>query len=89
MFSYNSFKNVFIYFWPQHAACGILVPPPGIEPAPPAVEAQALNFWTTRGVPYISNNITFVVYKVFSHSFSTMAIRVSHRHVTEGTHPRS
>ena len=28
-------------------ACGILVPPPGIEPTPPAVEVQSLNYWTT------------------------------------------
>ena len=32
-------------------ACGILVPRPGIEPTPPAVEGQSLNHWTTRGVP--------------------------------------
>ena len=32
-------------------ACGILVPQPGIEPAPPAVEARRPNHWTTREVP--------------------------------------
>ena len=32
-------------------ACGILVPQPGIEPTPPAVEAQSLNHWTAREVP--------------------------------------
>ena len=32
-------------------ACGILVPQPGIEPVPPAVEAQSLNHQTTREVP--------------------------------------
>ena len=25
---------------PRHAACGILIPQPGIQPTPPAVEAQ-------------------------------------------------
>ena len=30
--------------------CGILVPPPGIEPMPPAVEAQSLNLWASREV---------------------------------------
>ena len=25
--------------WPHYAACGILVPRPGIQPVPPAVEA--------------------------------------------------
>ena len=32
-------------------ACGISVPRPGIEPVPPAVEAQSLNHWTTREAP--------------------------------------
>ena len=41
----------FFFFWPHHAACGILVPQPGIEPVPPAVEAQSLNHWTAREVP--------------------------------------
>ena len=33
------------------AACRILVPQPGIEPVPPAVEARSLNHWTAREVP--------------------------------------
>ena len=33
-------------------ARGILVPQPGIEPVPPAVEVQSLNHWTTREVPH-------------------------------------
>ena len=32
-------------------ACRILVPQGGIEPVPPAVEAQSLNLWATREVP--------------------------------------
>ena len=35
-------------------ACGILVPRPGIEPAPPALEAQSLNHWTAREAPQAS-----------------------------------
>ena len=34
-----------------HSARGILVPQPGMEPTPPAVEAQSLNHWTARVVP--------------------------------------
>ena len=34
-------------------ACGILVPRPGIEPAPPALEVWSLNHWTAREVPAI------------------------------------
>ena len=32
-------------------ACGILVPRPGIETVPPAVEVQSPNHWTAREVP--------------------------------------
>ena len=32
-------------------ACGILIPQPGIEPTPPALEAWNLNHWTAREVP--------------------------------------
>ena len=31
--------------------CRILVPPPGIKPAPPAVEARSVKHWTTRELP--------------------------------------
>ena len=41
-------------FWPWHIACGILVPWPGIEPVPPAVEARSPNHWTTREFPPMS-----------------------------------
>ena len=49
------FKNLFIYIfsWPCHAACGILVPQPGNEPAPPALEAWSLNHWTAGQVPLL------------------------------------
>ena len=38
-------------FWLYHATCRILVPRPGIGPAPPAAEAPSLNRWTPRKVP--------------------------------------
>ena len=38
-----------LFFWPCHAACRILVPRPGIESVPPAVEAWSPNHWTARG----------------------------------------
>ena len=43
-------EHKFLFFWPYCTACGILVPQPGTEPVPPAVEAQSLNHWTTREV---------------------------------------
>ena len=56
LISYYSFfkiqsKWVFFFFWPRRTACGRLVPRPGIEPTPPAVEAWSPNHWTTREVP--------------------------------------
>ena len=33
------------------AACRILLPWPGVEPMPPAMEVQSLNYWTTGEVP--------------------------------------
>ena len=44
-----SFFYLFIF---GHTACGILVPQPGIEPGPPALEAWSLNHWTAREVPH-------------------------------------
>ena len=41
----------FIYLFIGHVACGILVPPSGFKPVPPALGAQSLNRWTTREVP--------------------------------------
>ena len=39
----------FFSFFPLHLkACEISVPWPGIQPEPPALEAQSLNHWTTR-----------------------------------------
>ena len=47
---------IFLFIWLCPVACGILVPQPGIKPAPPALEVWSLNHWTTREVPaYIFN----------------------------------
>ena len=45
--------NSFFFFWPRRVACRILVPRPGIEPVPPAVEAQSLKHWTAREAPEV------------------------------------
>ena len=49
MYVWNSVIHLFI-FRPHCTACGILVPWPGIQPAPPALEARGLHHWTTREV---------------------------------------
>ena len=41
----------FLHFGRAPWHMGILVPRPGVEPLPPAVEAQSLNHWTAREVP--------------------------------------
>ena len=41
----------FFFFWLCHMACRILVPQPGTEPVPPAVEVQSLNHRAAREVP--------------------------------------
>ena len=41
----------FFFFFFGCLACGILVSPPRIKLASPAVEVQSLNHWTTREVP--------------------------------------
>ena len=40
-----------LFVWPHCAACGILVPQPGIKPGPLAVRATSPNHWTTRELP--------------------------------------
>ena len=42
---------LFVSLCPHHTANEILVPGPGIEPMPPAVEAQSLSHWTAREAP--------------------------------------
>ena len=42
---------ILAFFFFFHKTCYILLPQLGIEPMPPAVEAQSLNHWTTREVP--------------------------------------
>ena len=44
------FKKIRKTFWPCHIVCGILVPQPEIERAPPALGAWSLNQWTAREV---------------------------------------
>ena len=53
-------KTDFLLFWPHHAACGILVPQPGIKPVTPAMEVWSLNHWTSREVPKIDFKIKTV-----------------------------
>ena len=40
----------FFFFLSHHTAHGVLVPPPGIKPMAPALEAWSFNHWTAREV---------------------------------------
>ena len=51
-FIFYALKIIIIILWGFLAACGILVPHPGIEPMTPAVKVQSLNHWTAREVLY-------------------------------------
>ena len=46
------FFIVVFFFCLHHMACRILVPWPGIKPAPPAVELQGFNTLDQQGSPY-------------------------------------
>ena len=48
LFFIYSFFFFFFPFWSYRVTWGILVPQPGIEPIPPAVEVCSLNHWTPR-----------------------------------------
>ena len=55
----------FTFFFPlaSCATCRILVPWPGIEPMPPAVEVWSSNHWTAREVPevcYFKHQLLFL-----------------------------
>jgi len=43
----------FMFWFGDHVACGILVPQPGIEPTPPAVEGKVLKSLDHQGSSYI------------------------------------
>ena len=53
-------------------AYGILVPQPGIEPMPPALEVRSLNQWTTRKPPGGSWVAWSVVQRHCSHALCTL-----------------
>ena len=50
---------IFFFFLLGRAACGILVPRPGIEPMAPAVEVRSPNHWTAREVPVLVHFQTY------------------------------
>ena len=59
--------NSFVFLmWPQHAACGILVSRPGIEPTPSIVKTQNPKHLTPRGVPKSDVLIYLIIFDCIS-----------------------
>ena len=58
--------------------CGILVPPPEIEPVPPVLEAERLNHWTGREVP---RRVLFIIVSL------CVKTCLSLRHISSVFHP--
>ena len=55
-FTSNLYKDIsllftYLFVWPHYVLCGILVPPPGMEPMPPAVETRSPNHCAAREFP--------------------------------------
>ena len=44
-------KLTFLFFFATFAACGVIIPQPGIEPTLPAPKARSLEHWTAREFP--------------------------------------
>ena len=63
-------------------ACRILVPWPGIELAPPSLEAQSPNHWTTRDISKLTLFFiwTSPCWKRFEHLSSSQEILLSLKH---------
>ena len=57
------FYYFYVLFWLSRMACGILVPPPGIEARALAVRAQSPNHWTARELPVHCFRLTVVAHK--------------------------
>ena len=44
---------IYLFIWLHRTACGILIPRPGVQPMPTALEVQSLNHWTAREVFFL------------------------------------
>ena len=78
-----------LIFLPCHEACGILVPRPGIEPVPPALEVQSLNHgppgkaWHLNNIrssnPWTQDLFSFmyVIFYFFQQCFSVFSVEVT------------
>ena len=72
-----------VFFWPCHAVLRILVPRTGIVHAPPAVEMQSLNHWTTKEVSilyfYLVNLATLSTRALQDLTPITLSCLISHQ----------
>ena len=66
---------LFFFFFCTTWHAGILVPPPGIQPMPPAVEVQSLNYWTAREVPRYLSSLVKCLFESFAPLFIYLFIK--------------
>ena len=60
----TTWYHFFFFFWLHHAACGILIPQPGVEPGPSAVRARSPNHWIARESQH---GTIFIKHKIKQH----------------------
>ena len=68
--------SIRVSYWPRLTACGILVPWPGMEPMPSAVEAC----WTTREAPRMSS-FCFQTFMIINSSIICLSLTHSIRSI--------
>ena len=77
-------------FWPSHAACGILVPQPGMEPGALAMRALSPNHWATREFPqyaycYPTSKYALVKNPILRNTFLVLVAGVKYRATQNAT----
>ena len=66
----HSHNFVDLFFWPPCATCGIIVPPPAIEPKALPVEALNPSHWTTKEFPQSSFKMIVWYFSMYLYIFS-------------------
>ena len=79
-------KPIFLFFWPHHRACRILVLWPGMEPVPFAVEAVVTTGTPGKSVKYSIYTSPFTISSYFIQGLEHYDTH-THTHTHTPTHP--